>query len=242
MKKISYLSAVLTIIIIWYVIYTTISEPLIMPSLMQVIQALSDILTLDGMSIIIKSLMRLCVAFLVSASLGVLLGSVSAKFKWFKHYQQPFVAILRTIPVISVIVIFFVLFGANISVYIIVFLMLFPLFYQQTLHSFESMDRDLVDVLKLNESHFIESIKYVYAPILFQSLKVTFLQAIGLGIKVLVMAEYLMQTKDSIGKQLYIAKINLTYDLVYAWTFILIALTIVIEILILKINKKTTIS
>lgn len=237
MKKITYISSAITIIIVWYVIYITISEPLVMPSLMQVIQAFQEILTWDGMLIISKSLLRLFIAFVVSLCFGVILGGLSAKYKWFKHYQQPFIAMLRTIPVISIIVILFVIFGSSLSVYVIVFLMIFPLFYQQTQHTIESIDKDLIDVLRLNESHLIESVKFVYFPILMKSLKVTFLQAIGLGIKVLVMAEYLMQTNHSIGKQLYIAKINLSYDLVYAWTLILISLTIAIEILIQKIQK-----
>jgi NitT/TauT family transport system permease protein len=66
------------------------------------------------------------------------------------------------------------------------------------------------------------------------------LQSAGLGIKVLVMAEFLAQTRNSIGNQLYLAKVNLEYDRVFAWTILLIIIAVILEFLIEYYVRKRT--
>ncbi|MFA6801086.1 MAG: hypothetical protein WCR19_03155 [Acholeplasmataceae bacterium] len=230
-------SSLISIIILWYILFVMIDEPLLMPSFHDVFISIYHILTSNQIWIIMQSLLRLLISFIIAAIIGIILGFISAKKSWIEIYQRPIMTILRTIPVLSVVVILFILIGSTMGVYVIVFLMICPLFYQATLDLIKHIDPALIDVLKINEGHVKESIKYVYVPILEEGLLVTIFQSLGLGVKVLVMAEYLMQTRNSIGKSIYVAKVNLVYDDVYAWTAILIILTLILELIVMKISK-----
>jgi len=58
-----------------------------------------------------------------------------------------------------------------------------------------------------------------------------------------VMAEYLAQTKNSIGNMLYLAKTSIEYAEVFAWSIILVIVALIFETIInhykkLKIQKK----
>lgn len=52
------------------------------------------------------------------------------------------------------------------------------------------------------------------------------------------MAEYLAQTKNSIGQALYMAKTNIDYSSVFAWTIILIILSALFELLISSYRRR----
>jgi NitT/TauT family transport system permease protein len=58
------------------------------------------------------------------------------------------------------------------------------------------------------------------------------LQSLGLGLKVMIMAEYLAQTDNSIGKAISFARVNLAYDEIFAWTLLLIIIAVLFELLI----------
>jgi NitT/TauT family transport system permease protein len=210
---------------------------MLLPSLSEVGLSLTKIVFSKDIIIILTSLLRLTTTFVIASCLGIIFGFISAKYSWAEQWQKPYVSLLRTIPVISIIVILYILLGDELTVYVITFLMIFPLFYEATLDIIKRIDPNLIDVLKLDEIHFKESLRYVYIPILKESLKVTVFQSLGLGIKVLVMAEYLTQVDKSIGSSIYIAKINLDYAQVYAWTCILLLMMLVIRFFIKNIKK-----
>ncbi len=239
MKRITFvLSPILTMIVIWYLLYFIINEPLLVPSLTDVLSSAGQILISTDIFNILSTVYRLFISFMLSAILGITLGFLSAKNGYFEHIQRPYVTILRTIPVLSVIVILFIIFGSHISPYIITFLMIFPLFYQATLEGTKAIDPALIDVLKLNEVHFKESLRYVYIPCLSENLFVTLFQSLGLGIKVLIMSEYLMQVNHSIGYAIFMARVNLNYSDVYAWTLILILIALSFEGLAYVFRKR----
>lgn len=237
-KYIMTFSSLLTMIILWYVLYFTIQNSLLLPHMIDVFKAVLDIFTSALVIDIGYSVLRLLVSFTLSAMLGIMFGFISWKSDGFETYSRPFVLILKTIPVVSVIVILFILIGSDISPYLITFSMIFPLFYQATLDGLKSIDPYLIDVLKLDEVHFTECIRYAYLPSIKSNLLITMFQSFGLGIKVLVMSEYLMQVRHSIGQQLFLAKLNLNYSMVYAWTLILVILALMFESLVILTKKR----
>ncbi len=115
-------------------------------------------------------------------------------------------------------------------------MMIFPIIYQAISDGIANIDHELIDVFKLEDENVWDGIKYCYLPLIEHQIRTAFLQAAGLGVKVLVMAEYLAQTRNSVGNALYLAKVNLEYDKVFAWTLLLILLAIVIEAIIRRFN------
>jgi NitT/TauT family transport system permease protein len=229
------------LLIIWFLLYLLIGHALILPSPISVMKTLGVMLIKSHTyTVILSTAFRLIVAIVISALLGISLSFLSYFNETMKHFVKPYVTILRTIPVISIIVILLIILGFSWTPYVITFFMVFPIIYQGTLHGLETINPDLIDVIKLEQKHILKMIFGFYTPHISSSIFLAFLQSFGLGIKVLVMAEYLAQTNLSMGSEIYLAKINLAYDLVFAWTIILIVISISIEYFVQKAIQKNT--
>lgn len=238
MKKVWIFSSILSILFLWYILFYTFDHRLLLPSPLDVLLTLGR-LAGEGRSIAIigLSLIRLIISVFVSAILGIFLGSLAGLHKKASWLMHPYVTILRTIPVISIVVILLICLGFEATPYVITFLMVFPIIYQATEEGILGIDQSFIDVYKLEAHDFKLALKYLYYPLIKPYLVLAFLQSFGLGLKVLVMAEYLAQTKNSMGLSLYMAKTNLDYASVFAWTVILIVLSVFLELVIMKYRK-----
>jgi NitT/TauT family transport system permease protein len=223
-------SSIFVLFLVWTILHIQINHALIMPSFSDVFKILIRLIThIDTLSVIGSTLIRLIVSIFASLVIAVVLGILGGLFESFSLFLKPHVAVLRTVPVISITVILFILLGFEIAPYVITFLMVFPIVYQATEEGIKSIDRELLDVYRLEEHNLFLSIKMMYYPLIKPFVFLSLLQSFGLGIKVLVMAEYLSQTKNSIGNALYLARINIAYGEVFAWTLILILISLGFE-------------
>lgn len=240
MKKwIWFSSSIFVLFLLWILIYQSIDHDLIMPSLNDVFLSVFRILTQkQSLIIIMSTLIRLLLSIFFSLLIAVVFGIMAGLFKHFSLFLKPYITILRTIPVISITVILFILLGYRSAPFVITFLMVFPIVYQATEDGIKSIDKELIDVYRLEEHHLPMAIKNLYFPLIKPYLFLSLLQSFGLGVKVLVMAEYLSQTPNSIGNALYISRVNIEYHYVYAWTLILIFISLLFEFSLNLYRKK----
>jgi NitT/TauT family transport system permease protein len=232
-------TSIFLIFLIWIIFYNAIDHQIIMPSIQSTFFALFHLVTeKDSLLIILNSFSRLFIAITFSAFFAIFLGILSGLHKHFSLFLKPYITILRTIPIISIVLILYVLVSnQNISL-IITFLMVFPIIYQGVESGILSIHKDLIDVYHLEKNNFFLSIKYLYLPSIKHHIITSFLQSFGLGIKVLIMAEYLTQRTNSIGNSLFLARTYLRYDFVFAWTILLILLSLLIEYILYYYQKK----
>jgi len=234
--------SIFSIFIIWIILDSIIDNSLILPEPLVVFDSIINIFT-DRQSIlsILHTLLRLVISLLVASILGFILGLLAGLKKGFSYFMNPIVTMLRTIPVISVIVIILIILGFDLAPYAITFLMLFPLIYQGIQSGITHIDKEFIDVYDLEDNNIFTKILHCYIPLIAKDIRTSLLQSLGLGIKVLVMSEYLAQTQQSIGNELYMAKTNIEFSEVFAWSFILITIALLFELIInhyrrIKIN------
>ncbi len=224
------ISAIFLGFILWIVLYLLINQPLLMPSISDTFIAFSKLFYIESYVVTwISTALRLVIILAASTGLGIILGAISSRKHIVEKFLAPYITILRTVPVISVIVILMILFGFRVSPYVVTFIMVFPIVYQQTLDSIKSIDQAYLDVYHLENNSLYTMLRFCYIPLVKHQLLTGLLQSAGLGIKVLVMTEYLAQTPKSIGYALYMSRVNLQYDFVFAWTILMIIITILIE-------------
>lgn len=240
MKRFSWVAAsVFFLFLIWIIASLSVSQEWILPGPISVFRAFFAIFGSSlGLYAIGSTLLRLAVAMSIALLAGLLLGALGALRPGFGHFMNPIVTVLRTVPVISIVVIVLILAGFVRTPYIITFLMIFPLFYQAVSDGIRSINPELVDVFRLEDDRYFSGLWNCYLPLIREQIKTALLQSAGLGIKVLVMAEFLAQTQPSIGNMLYLEKVNLHYDSVFAWTLLLILLAVGLEVMIQAAAKK----
>ncbi len=195
------------------------------------------LIKIDNLFIISQSLFRLFYSLFVASLTGIVLGFLAAKFNWLNQFLKPIISTLRTTPIIAIIIILLVLVGRLNSVYIIVFLVLFPIMYEGVIGGVHKIDDNVIDAFRLDPATLSQTFIYMYLPLTLSHIKIALLQSVGLGFKVLVMAEFIAQTKNSIGSKLYEASISINYSIIFAWSIIIIIIAVIIEIGIHKIKS-----
>lgn len=230
--------SVLSIVLLLYLIYLRIDNPIIFPSPLAIVKELGSLLSrISTYNIVAYTLMRLIFSLLISFIIGATLGFISARFKSFRLFINPWMIIFRSTPLAATIVIIMVILGMSNSPYVICLLMLIPVVYEAFLNGILSLDKRLIEVYRLDSSLNSTVIRKVLIPMSIPFIKTAFNQSLGLGIKVLIMAEFICYTPKSIGKALGQAASNLEYATVFAWTIIAIIIIMLIDLLVHYINK-----
>lgn len=236
-------SAIIIFIALWQIYAIRVNNPYLMPQPNQVFDSLIQLLRDFGTyQIIFATLSRFVISMLISVVLGLVLGLLSGVHYELEALLRPMVVTLRTLPVVTIIVVILIIYGNTFSLYIISFLLIFPIVYQSELDGVKNIDKTLLEVLKLDcNKCSLPAIKMVFLPLSMPFFRTGIIQSTGLGIKVLIVAEFISQTNNSIGKQLYFNRINLEYSKVFAWTIILIGIVLMIEHLVNKYLKSNAI-
>jgi len=225
-----YLVTFAAIIIIWQWQAVQMGKSALFPFPRDVLSTLVTLLSQsETYLIIMQSMGRLILSIILATAGAVLLGLIAGFSDTVSTLLRPVVTSLRTLPVASLIVIILIIAGHTRSLYIITFLMIFPLIFEASRQGVLNISLTLKRALAIEKVPFFKKLFRVYLPLAFPYIKTGFLQSIGLGFKVLVMAEFIAQSPDSIGNMLYRGRVNFQYDEVFAWTIILIIIVTFIE-------------
>lgn len=238
MNKLISLVSFILLLLVWHAISLNVGNTYIVPSPYQVFRDMIQILTDIGNLIVIgQSLLRLSFSLIIASLTGIVLGFLAAKFNSINQFLKPIISTLRTTPIVAIIIILLILAGRVNSVYIITFLILFPIMYENIIGGVYEIDENIISAFRLEPSSLFQTCLYMYLPLTLPHIKIALLQSVGLGFKVLVMAEFIAQTHNSIGLKLYESSISINYSVIFAWSTIIIILAIMIEIGIHKIKS-----
>lgn len=229
---------VFVVVLVWFLSSVLVDSAWILPDPWAVLTRLGSLLTnAASLQAMAYTLLRLIVAIGTSFLLGGAFGVWAGVSKTVAFLTQPIASVFRTIPVVSIIVVVLLMFGFRAAPYAITFLMLMPIAYQAAKEGVASIDAELIDVYRLEDDHPFRMAFHCYLPLMSGYLRTALLQSAGLGVKVMVMAEYLAQTPVSIGAELSLARTNIEIDVVFAWTVLLIVVSLFFERLI-RLSQK----
>jgi NitT/TauT family transport system permease protein len=124
----------------------------------------------------------------------------------------------------------------NVPVFV-AFLMCFPIIWTNTIQGIASADNKLLQMCKIYSIKKTRVIKSVYFYSALPYIKAGMISALGISWKVTSAAEVLSLPKYSIGRFLYDSKVYLEIPDLFAWTIIIILLSIFFEKLLIKIFK-----
>lgn len=231
--------SLVTLLLAWLLFEVSINNSLILPSISSVFKDVIKILTSsESLQILFASFLRLLFSLTLGILIGVILGAFAGVSESFEAFIRPYMTILRTVPIASIIVIVLIVAGFIKTPIIITVMMITPIVYQALVSGIRGVDSSLIDACRLETGNKLVFLKKIYLPLCFDSFIMSILQSAGLGLKALVMAEFLAQTKNSIGAVLNLHKNNLEYSQVFAWTIVLILISLAIEWFVTKAKKR----
>jgi len=233
------LASILVLLLVWKLLAVFWHQEIIMPS---------PELTLTKLWMVINSvtfwpsvgatLARGLIGFAISCVLGVILGfaaGFSAPIFWL---LQPWVTVIRTTPVMSVVILAIIWFRSDIVPIFVTFLMIFPIIYGNVVAGIKNVDRQLLEMAHMYRVKSRRIIFELYFPSILPYLLAGASNAMGITWKVIIAAEILSQPVYAIGTNLMIAKIYLETGQVLAWTVVAILISFVFEYLINAVENR----
>ena len=177
---------------------------------------------------ILTTLLHLAQALAVSAVAGTALGMVQGSSPFLRTLLRPLMSLLRSIPMIVMTVIIMVLTRYERVPLIATSLMLLPLVSEAACEGLLRIEPELKDVYRMNSGFSLRVLRLVHLPLMAGYLKQAYVNAVGMGIKLAVTTEYLVQARDSLGKAVYSSAYFNEYAEIYAYALVMILLFVLI--------------
>ncbi len=216
--------------IIWQLASMGIGQEILLVSPVTVLQRLFALIpTGEFWYIISFSFFRIMGGFLLAAVCGVILAGIAVRFGVIEEFIRPFVFTIKSIPVASFVILVLIWIPSkNLSV-IISFLMVFPIIYTNVLEGQKQMDEKLLEMADVFSLSRFVRIRYIYLSQILPYFRAGCSVALGLCWKAGVAAEVIGIPDYSIGEQLYQAKVYLNTPDLFAWTVVIVILSVLFE-------------
>ena len=221
-------------IAVWWVLALIVRQEVLIPSPPVVAVHLWSLLkTAEFYLSVLFSVLRVTAGFSAGVLLGILCGILCARFKTMDTLLSPFLSVVRATPVASFIILALVWLNRDLIPVAISALMVLPVVFGNVLEGIRGTDRNLLEMAKVFRFRRAQVFGRIYVPSVLPYLSAGMRTGIGLAWKAGVAAEVLCLAADSIGKNLYQSKLYLETADMFAWTFVVILLSILIEKLLM---------
>lgn len=237
-KKIQRAAAVLLTLVLWQAAAAALDQKLLLASPLEVLARLASIWREpEFFSSVRFSFIRIVSGFGLGLTLGVLLAVLAGKFPVLETLFWPFFTAVKSVPVASFIIISLIwLSSSELSVFIS-FLMVLPIVYTNVLEGIRSTDRKMTEMADLFRIPWRRRLVYIWLPQIRPYLISACSMSLGLSWKAGIAAEIIGIPDGSIGEMLYNAKAYLNTVDLFAWTVIIVAVSIAFEKLFLALLR-----
>ena len=183
---------------------------------------------------------RIVVGMAAGTLAGVLLAVFTWRFVWADRLLSPVIRVIRATPVASFILLLLLWISRNLVPGVISGLMVLPVVWENLTRGLGETDGQLLELARAYRFSPWKRVRLVYLP----SLRPYFLSAVttsmGLAWKSGVAAEVLCLPRPGMGTQIYNSKLYLEIPDLFAWTAVVVALSLLLERLLRRLLARQT--
>lgn len=224
---------------LWQIAAMWVGQEVLLVSPLAVLQRLWALVpTLSFWKDIFFSLARIMAGFVLAAFTGFALAALTHSVPFLRALFEPILSIVRATPVASFIILALVWMGTHTVPVFTTFLMVLPLVWGNVSAGLASTDPQLLEMGRcfgLSPWRMFTQIRLPSIKPYWQSACLT---GLGLGWKAGIAAEVLGRPKLSIGTNLYNAKVYLETADLFAWTAVVVLLSVGMEYLLRRWMKR----
>lgn len=244
-KIIIIIVSVFVLLLIWQVASIILDSQILMPGINDVLLRLFELLlSKDFLYNVLSTVIRAFESFLIIIVLATIFGTIAGKVKVVGWFITPILTVLKTTPVMSVILLAFIWFETGTVPVFSAFLMGFPIMYMMMEGAVKHLEIEMDQMCFLYGFTNLQKIQYYIIPTLSKSFSIGARQTLSMVWKVVIAAEVLTIPKFGVGSKMQFAQIQLETAEVFSWTLIAILLSAIgdflynlIERLIIKISR-----
>ena len=184
------------------------------------------------------TLLRIMGGYLLGTVAGVLLAALSAALPFAETMLSPLRGIVKATPVTSFILLALLWLTSGMVPLFIAFLMVLPIVWTNTLTAILQTDTHLLEMARVFRLRPAKILTKIYIPSVLPQVLAACTTALGFAWKSGVAAEIIALPKASVGYQLYRAKLTIeTVDL-FAWTLLVVILSMLLEALLVRVLRR----
>lgn len=215
---------------VWYILSAALGRALVLPTPFAVFGRLLSLLpTADFWLACLGSVLRIFVGLIAGILAGVLLASLCAVSKLMEAIFEPLVTVIKATPVASIIILMLFIMAKSAVPMVAALLMVIPIVFGNVKKGITSVPVDLSEVAEMYDFGFGKRMKYLVLPSVLPYFSAACRSALGLAWKAGIAAEVICYPKYSIGANLNNAKVYLESEELYAWTIVVIVISVLIE-------------
>ena len=229
-KRSARLFAALTALAAWQLAAMAVGNGLLLASPIRVLGRLWELLGEPGfLRTVLFSLLRIAAGFFCGFAVSAVLAAIAGRFPAAEVFLHPYFAAIKTVPVASVIILCLVWMSVEMLSAFVAFLMVLPILYANLLQGIRAADRELTEMARCYHIPPLRRLGYIYLPSVKPYLLSGCSSALGLSWKAGVAAEVIGMAGGSVGERLYQAKIYMQTAELFAWTVVIVAVSVFFE-------------
>lgn len=175
------------------------------------------------------SLLRILSGMVIGTLLGCLLGWITCTNTLADRLLSPAIRVIRATPVASFILLVILWTHRDLVPVVISALMVIPVVWENLCRGIQATDASLLELARAYRFSFLKTVRLVYLPSLRPYLTAAITTAMGLAWKSGIAAEVLCLPKQAIGTEIYQTKLYLEVPTLFAWTFTVVCLSLMLE-------------
>lgn len=224
---------------VWWIGSIVVGDSYLLPDPVSVFTKLGEIIvSKDFLATVFYTMMRVLAGLFSGIILGIVLGIAAHHSKIVHSLLFPIISVIKATPVASFIIILLVILDGDLLTISIALLMVMPIIWQNVIDAYESIDGALYEVCRVYGFSFGKRMRALYAPAIVKFLFPAIVTSVGLAWKSEIAAEIIAYTTHSIGHEIYDARFEYISEPVFAWTLIVIIMSICLEALVKFIVRR----
>lgn len=226
------------ILILWQIAAALLDNQILLVSPTEVIAKTWELLgNADFFESLLFSFTRIVAGFIGALVSGCILAALASRFRIIDVLLKPLMVAIKSVPVASFIILALIwLDSSSLSVFIS-FLMVLPVVYTNILTGISSIPKSQKEMADVFGISWGKRFLYIALPALKPYLISACTISLGLSWKAGIAAEVIGIPDGSIGERLYQAKLYLETPDLFAWTLIIVLVSILFEKLFVLLIK-----
>lgn len=238
MKKIlTPLISVGLLMLLWQLIASGINKPDLIPGIPKLFLSLGElILSGNFYHSVASTLLRGIGGMIISLFAAGIISLLFAKVTWIYELFRPVLVIMRSVPVISFILLALIFLQPESIPFVIAFLTMFPLLSENLTEGLKNLRPELSIMSKTFHlrkiNHYTQILYPQLKPFLFSGLA----SAMGFGWRAIIMGEVLSQCSSGIGSEMKKAQLFIDVPSLMGWTIVAIIISFIFDKGLDKLN------
>lgn len=221
-------------LLVWQAAAMALGQSLLLPSPMAALKRLWELgQTAAFWQAVCWSCVRILGGFLLACVLGTLAAIPASRYVRLRELLAPLVAAVKAVPVASFIILALVWLNARKLSVFIAFLMVFPPVYLNVLEAIDRTDRKLLEMARVFRVPLGRRLRGILLPQILPYFRAAASLGLGLCWKAGIAAEVIGIPAGSMGEKLYRAKVYFETADLFAWTAVIVTVSILFERLFL---------